>query len=206
MGFKDTIANLFGGSSRLTSAPTFDSQLKTFQELGFTLHDGVELSDLDRWGGREAFEQEPFKLMYITLGGTLEREPFSPLCDRCWHFDTEAIEDHGSYVEIMRNLARVSRGAISFDELEDFVDIEEEKASVSFTLGGKRYDWDLAVDDDWVDPSLFSRVVELTEQLGLAGRFTYFDTGGQDLVIGFETAEDLDRLIARTGLTIVGLS
>jgi hypothetical protein len=128
------------------------------------------------------------------------------LTNRVWNFDVEAIEDHGAYVEIMKNLERISRGEIRFENLKDFVDIESEKAWVSFTVRGKSYRWDLKVEDDWADPGLFTKLVKLTEELNTRGRYTYFFTGGQDALIGYETPEGRDAIVKATGLKIVWLN
>ena len=61
-------------------------------------------------------------------------------------------------------------------------------------------------DNDWVDPNLFSKIVKLTEKYETKGRFTYYDTGGQDLVIGWSTPEKLDEIKSKTGLEIVWLN
>lgn len=185
---------------------SFEKQLETFKRLGFKLNPGISISDVDRWGRTNNFEEEPFKLLYITLGQTIEREPWTPLTDRVWDFDTEAIEDHGAYVEIMKNLERITRGEIKFVNLKDYVDVENKKAWVSFSIGGRSYEWNLKVDDDWADPELFSKVVELTRTLKTKGKFTYFNTGGQDAVIGFETPGSRDSIINATGLKIEWLN
>lgn len=184
------------------SVISFEEQLETFRRLGFQLNEGTSISDIDRWGGKNDFEEEPFKLLYITLGQTIEREPWTPLTNRVWDFDTEAIEDHGAYIEIMKNLERITRGEIKFVNLKDYVDVENKKAWVSFSIGGRSYKWNLNVDDDWADPALFSKVVELTRTLKTKGKFTYFDTGGQNAVIGFETPVSRDSIIKATGLKI----
>lgn len=185
----------------------FEIQFETFKKLGFTLNSGVEISDIARWtDGKKEFEKEPYSLLYQTLGQTIEKEPWTPLTNRCWDFDMEAIEDHGSYVEIMKNFERVSRGEIKFENLKDYVDVEEEKAWVSFTVNKVNYKWNLEVNDDWADETLFTKVVELTNKLKTKGKFTYFDTGGQDAVIGFETSEKRDEIIKATGLKIEWLN
>ena len=61
--------------------------------------------------------------MYITIGQTIEQEPWTPLTDRCWKFDTEAIKDQGSYIDIFKNLERITRGELKFENVKDFVDI-----------------------------------------------------------------------------------
>jgi len=185
---------------------SFEHQLETFKTLGFDLNPTITVSDIDRWGGKKEFDTPPFMMMYITLGQTIEREPWTPLTDRVWDFDMEAIEDHGAYIDIMKNLERITRGELTFSNLKDYVDIENEKAWVSFSVRGKTYKWNLKVDNDWVDSQLFSKIVELTKVLKTKGRYTYFDTGGQDAVIGFETPESRELIIQATGLKIEWLN
>ena len=185
---------------------TFENQLETFKKLGFTLNKNVEISDIDRLEYKKEFEKEPYSLLYVTLGRTIEREPWTPMTDRCWDFDSEAIEDYGDYVQIMKNLERISRGEIKFENLKDYVDVEKEKAWVSFELKGVKYKWDLKVDADWVDENLLTKVVELTDKLKTKGKFTIFDTGGQNAVIGYETPEKREEIINATGLKIEWLN
>ncbi|NIK93635.1 hypothetical protein GZ212_15855 [Mangrovimonas sp. CR14] len=181
--------------------PSFDEQLKIFKELGFELNAGTNISDIKRWDEQD-FLDEPFTLMYATLGQTIEREPWTPLTDKCWDFDTEAIEDHGSYVDIIKNLERITRGELVFTDVKDYVDIEEEKAWVSFTFNGQNYKWDLKIDNDWVDPNVFLKISELTQEHKTKGKYTVFETGGQDIVIGFESPESLKEIKNKTGLKI----
>jgi hypothetical protein len=195
------ILSLFGFNNSIPKNPTFEQQLEIFKELGFELNNGTNKSDIERWEKQE-FLDEPFTLMYMTLGQTIEREPWTPLTNKCWDFDTEAIEDHGSYIEIFKNLERITRGELKFENVKDYVDIDEGKAWVSFTFSGIDYKWNLEVDDDWVDTDLFSKVVELTEKVKSKGRYTYFDTGGQNAVIGFETEKSLKEIKSKTGLKI----
>ncbi|WP_418604388.1 hypothetical protein [Hwangdonia sp.] len=184
--------------------PPFEEQFQIFKDLGFKLNEETNKSDLERWD-KQDFIDEPFSLMYMTLGQTIEREPWKPLTNRCWDFDTEAIEDHGSYVDIIKNLERITRGELIFENIKDYVDIEEEKAWISFTVSGKDYKWDLKIDNDWVDVDLFSKIVELTKKNKSKGRYTYFDTGGQNAVLGFETPESLKEIKRKTGLKITWL-
>lgn len=151
---------------------SFDNQFQIFKKLGFTLNSEVAISDVDRWNRHDEFENEPYSLLYTILGQTLKRESWTPLTNRCWNFDTEAIEDHGSYVEIFKNLERISRGELKFVNLKDYVDVEEEKAWVSFSINGDDYKWNLKVDDDWVDETILTKIVELTKKYKTKGKFT----------------------------------
>lgn len=185
---------------------TFERQFEIFKNLGFFLNKGITMSDVDRWGSKKEFENPPYITLYMTLGQTIEREPWAPLTDRVWDFDVEAIEDHGAYVEIIKNLERISRGELKFENLKDYVDVEKENAWVSFSVRGKNYRWNLEIDNDYADPALFTKVVELTRTLNTKGRFTYFNTGGQNAVIGFESPESREAIIKATGLKIEWLN
>ena len=211
MGILTGLLGLLGCNGQTNSASkkvkaTFQEQFETFTGLGFTLNEGVDTSDINRWqGGHKEFEDQPYHLMYQTLGQTIEREPWTPLTNKCWDFDLEAIEDHGAYVSIMKNISRVTNGDLGFENLMDYVDIEEKVAWVSFTCKGDKYKWNLKVDDDWTDGDLFDRVQALAEKYQTKGRFTYFNTGGQDFVLGYHTKEELEMITQRTGLEIVWL-
>lgn len=218
MGLLSSLLIVFGCStktmngqspaSQLPKKPlvTFDEQMALFSKLGFKLNPGIQISDVERWESKKAFEEPPYETLYVTLGQTIEREPWTPLTDKVWDFDTEAIEDHGSYVEILKNLERISRGELKFQNAQDFVDLEKGKAWISFRLRGKNYKWDLKVNDDWVDPTLFSKIVRLTESLRTKGKYTYFNTGGQNAVIGYETPESRAAIVKATGLKIEWLN
>jgi hypothetical protein len=194
--------SFFGfNSCTTTKNPSFSQQIQVFEGLGFNLNSGTTNSDVERWL-KQNFLDEPFSLMYITLGQTIEREPWTPLTNKCWDFDTEAIEGHGSYIEIMKNLERITRGELNFENIKDYVDIEERIAWVSFNFKEQEYKWDLEIDDDWVDPVLFTKIVELTQINKTKGKYTVFETGGQDIVFGFETPESLKEIKRKTGLNI----
>ncbi len=106
----------------------------------------------------------------------------------------------------MKNLERITRGEIKFESVKDHVDIENEKAWVSFSIRGKNYKWNLVVDNDWADPKLFTKVSQLTHTLNTKGRFTYFNTGGQTAVTGYETPESKDAIVRATRLKIEWLN
>ncbi|PKL80957.1 MAG: hypothetical protein CVV25_01890 [Ignavibacteriae bacterium HGW-Ignavibacteriae-4] len=196
LGFKD---------NSVPTNPSFEEQFQIFRDLEFELNEGTDKTDLARWEEQE-FLDEPFSLMYLTFGQTLEREPWTPLSDKCWDFDTEAIYDNGSYIEIIKNLERITRGELVFEDVKDYVNIEEKKAWVSFSLGSENYKWNLKIDDDWVDTDLFIKIVELTDKVKSKGRYTYFDAKGQNSVIGYETLESLRGIRYKTGLKIEWLN
>jgi hypothetical protein len=164
------------------------------KELGDLAECGVKLLPaatpealLAEWSEKQ-FRESPY-LLAVALGNEEAR-----LSENLWHFDTECIEDHGAYVRIAERLRDIARGDLPLADIEDYVDIEEERAWVAFTLDGKPYRWDCEVDDDWVDASVLSRFAELLAARGGERRFTYLDTGGQDCVIGCFRNDERERL------------
>lgn len=203
LGFGEVRVN---GQTNETKIVSFEVQLETFKRLGFKINGDIVLSQVWKKEDIVQFEHTPYSIMYMELGRTVQKEPWTPLTNQCWDFDTEAIEDNGAYIEIMKNLERITRGEIKFENLKDYVDVEGEKAWVSFEIKGVEYKWNLKVDDDWADPNLFTKVVGLTNKLKTRGKFTYFDTGGQNAVIGYETPDKRAEIIKTTGLKIEWLN
>lgn len=184
----------------------FEKQWETFKQLGFTLNDGVVMEDIVRTqGGRNAFEENSYSLMYQTLGQAKDKEPWTPFTNNCWYLDLESIEGNGSYVRIMENISRITHGELRFDSLRDYVDIDEGKVWVAFVCNGDSYHWDLERNDDWADGHLFDKVQDLTTKYKTKGKFTFFNTGEQCFTLGYHTSKELHFLRKATGLNIVRL-
>jgi hypothetical protein len=69
------------------------------------------------------------------------------------------------------------------------VDFDSGRAGLSFELRGTTHRWPAKVTDDWVDPTILSRLAELLRGQRCGKRFTYIDLGGQGCLIGCSTAE-----------------
>jgi len=54
--------------------------------------------------------------------------------------------------------------ALGLTEISDYFDIEDGKAWVEFVCGGEKYHWDLAVDNDWMDPYIIVKYDALLKQ------------------------------------------
>jgi len=118
------------------------------------------------------------------LGSDVERGQFERISDDIWHFDAECIEDHGAYVDVVNRFVILAKGALPLTDIRDYVDVEAGKAWVEFTLDGKKEHWDLEVNDDWVDPELYSRLQQLVTERGNGKRF-FIVALGQDSLISF---------------------
>lgn len=147
-----------------------ETQLEELTQCGLTLAPEAREEDLTMFETRDALEREPYRGLIEAMGFDLEREPFTPICDRLWMCDYERIEDHGAYVEILERLETMTGGALGVTRPTDHVDLDEEVAWLEFELGGQRIHWDFEFDDDWMDPKILIEYDELLAQRGSALR------------------------------------
>lgn len=185
---------------------TLEKQLQILSDCGIELAPGITKDHLLASYHREDYEAEPFLLLLARMGGELEEEPFAYLSNNIWHFDTECIEGHGDYEQIANRMRDLAGGALPLAEINDYVDVDEEKAWLSFKLNGVETRWEMEVDSDWVDPKVFSAFASLLAEQPNDKRYTYFDLQGQDCLIGCSTPEQLKRLRKETGLDFQWLS
>jgi hypothetical protein len=183
-----------------------EKQLDTLSRCGITLRHNVTIEHLLASFDRKSYEEEPYVLLLTVMGGELEVEPFEYASDNIWHFDTECIEDHNDYVKIAQRLNDLAGDALPLTDIEDYVDIEEGEAWLSFILDNKKIRWAAKVEDDWVDPAILSRFAELLFERKAGKRFTYLDLGGQDLLIGCSAPEQIEKLKADTSLNFQWLT
>lgn len=178
-----------------SAVPTLEEQLATLVRCGVRLRSkDVVDSVLGDWS-REQIEAEPYELLLVALGNEEQ-----PLAENIWHFDTECIEDHGAYVRIATALRDMAGGDLPLTEVDDSVDIEAGEARLSFSLDGKRHEWNCEVDADWVDATILSKFANLLATRRTGRRFTYLDLGGQDCVLGCFTDAERIMLSSATGL------
>jgi phosphotransferase system HPr-like phosphotransfer protein len=185
--------------------PSLEQQLEILAECGVKLRPGARIESLVNSFPRPQYERDPFRLALVVLGGEAEDSEEVPrpyLSDDVWHFDTECIEDHGAYARIAARMSTFAKGALPLADVTDHVDVEAGEAWLEFTLDGKRHHLDLKVNDDWVDESVFTKLVGLHAARGAPRRFSFVDLQGQDCLIGCPTPEEFERLRARTGIDV----
>jgi hypothetical protein len=117
--------------------------------------------------------------------------------DDVWHFDVEAIYDHGDYKDIVDNLCRLSRGALAFEAVNDFVDVANGIAWVDLTRDGKTERIELKVDNDWVDERIFSAMQSRLIASG-SDRRIVIKVLGQDCLIACMAPDDMLELCRAT--------
>ena len=136
----------------LLNRVTIEQQVAILAEIGITVNDGVAVDDLTEFEDREKLELQPYAGLVESLGYEIEREPFTPKCNRLWMCDYERIEDHGDYEVVLERLELMTDCALGLRDIEDYVDIEDDEAWVEFTYRGATIHWDAEVDNDWLDP------------------------------------------------------
>jgi hypothetical protein len=158
----------------------------TSDDLLFSL-DGAMDSPVD-WTG-----------LLCTLGSEVERGEFQRISDDIWHIDAECIEDTGDYVRVLERFIILTKGLIPLTSLCDHVDIENGEAWVEFILDGKPVHWDLEVDNDWLDPNLYTKMQNLAIARG-GGKKFFITALGQDSLISFGNPAMKDTLSDISGL------
>jgi hypothetical protein len=174
---------------------TIEEKLHALAECGFKLNAPFGVPDLvDSWGSREELDEPGWDLAMVSLGMRHETPPYTPHCNNLWHFDPECISGDGSYARIAKRLSEMTEGSLPLSDLHDHVDVEQRKAWIRFTCRDEPYHFTFAVEDDWADPSIFTRFVELLAKYHANKLFIYYHLGGQDCVIGCTTWEQYEKL------------
>ena len=176
------------------SRATFEEKLSILEECGIKLAEPFTVDYLLKSYSRADYEKAGFEKLLVGLGTTEEQEPYRNLCVNLWHFDTECIEDDGDYKKIAERMAEMTKGSLRFENVRDSVDIEKEKASLSFSFNGQDIKINCKVEDDWVDTAVFNQFVNLLKQADPSKVYIYYDLGGQDCIIGCVTKKELKRL------------
>jgi hypothetical protein len=183
--------------------PNLKKQYELFDRLGLRLNDMFDLSDLLVFEDKDVnFKKYPYKLLYITLGLKSENKNNQPFSNDCLTIDMESIEDSGCYSDILKDIARITKGDMDFKNISDIVDIENQTVNVSFSLMDNDYSWDLKYDYDWIDMNFFVKVQSLTDDIDSDRKFNIF-VDGQDIVLGYNTLNDLHEIKSKTKLKII---
>ena len=172
-----------------------EQQIAKLAELGFKLNEGITVGDLTREFDREEYETRPFDLILFFLGTEMEREDgWQPVCSRVWNFDTECIENSGDYTRIVKRLCEVADQPDYLKDVSDFVDGETGEAWLKYTVNGLPRNWDVEINDDWVDTLTIAYVMDDVEQ----GDFHFYSKdNGQAMVLFYldpASAAELNKL------------
>mgnify|MGYP000145867108 CR=1 FL=1 len=172
--------------------PTLEEQLTFLKNAGIELKPGVTVDDLLSFSSREDYETSPYHHLLGIMGDLPDRS------DDIIHWDSECVDNQGVYGNLALEMQALCDDAFMSSDVQDFIDYDNGVGWLSFVLNGQTYKWDLVVDNDWIDGTIFTRFVELLAQQNTDKRFTYGDLGGQDFLIGCASPEELELLNTQT--------
>lgn len=173
---------------------TLEQQIEILKNLGIALNDDVTVDDFLNSFDRDAYETEPFDLILFVYGVEIESEPWGRrFSNNAWNFDVECIVDNGSYIEIVKNFALLSKHLDRVENIKDSVDFEKEEAWVSYSIDGVEKRYDAEFDNDWADPVT---VISIMSDLTSDGYSFYAKDNGQASVwfyLDEKTAQKLNE-------------
>ncbi len=182
---------------------TVEAMLAELAAVGIELRPGKNAEQLVAQFTRAAVEKGGFEMLLAVMGDEqMDSRTFAvvdPLSDDVWHFDVEAIEDHGSYIRIVENCCRLTGGDLKPEGLKDYVDVDKKIAWIELSTSGRAEHLDLKVDNDWVDPKIFAKLGEWLDETGSRRRFAS-QALGQDLLLICKRPEQIRAINRATGL------
>lgn len=174
--------------------PTLEDALTRLNQLGVDLASGFTIDDV-----RPSLTG-PFNATQLlcVLGNEAEGGDGELLSRDIWHLDAECIEDHGDYARLAHRFSVLAGDALPLSNVSDHVDIEANMAWLEFDCGGRRHHWDLAIDNDWIDPVLYTNFQKLLRARSKS-RFMICALGQDSLVLCGDQAKR-DAISAFSGL------
>lgn len=161
--------NKFAGTS-------FDEQLRVIADSGIKLaNDRVDKirSIVDE--NKELYDEDPI-LFLLNVIASKDDEGTQYSSNICL-FDAECINKDGDYKAIVDDLAAICEGQMPVQNTED--SIERGNAHVQFDLDGESHKFELKVNEDWVDPSIFDKIGTLfSKRTKGAKALWYLNFGG----------------------------
>jgi hypothetical protein len=183
---------------------TVEAMLAELAAVGIELRPGISVDRLADSYTKADIEKGGFEILLAVMGDEqfdpTTFEVLDPLSDDVWHFDAEAIEDHGSYVRIVENCRRLAGGDLKVEGVRDYVDLEQEIAWIELSIdGGQSRRVDLKVNNDWADPRIFHKFQEWLGETGSARRLAAQGLG-QDALLICKQPEQIEMINRATGL------
>lgn len=178
-------------------AISIEEQLERLQDCGIQPDSQAAINHwINEWG-REDLEERPFELLFHSLGDEYEDADgnWHPSSAGIWHLDTECIYDPNDYVKVATRMMLLTRGDLQLDNIRANL---EGESWLRFEHDGTAYDWQIKVDDDWIDISVIDRFAELLERQQSERRYFASVTDTQDCLIVCPTQQEFDAILKLT--------
>mgnify|MGYP001794141937 CR=1 FL=1 len=154
-------------------------------DLGLHLSDSADPSDIAQ---RIDPNEADTPLAWLSVMGSLDPAGQTDggsghYSDDVWHFDSRAIRGHGSYRDIATQLQRLARPLLDGHYFSDYVDLVGQAARLTVVRGDDETRWDLGVQDEVADLSVFQRMNEELAGAGTERRFALYPSTHRYLIV-----------------------
>jgi len=175
-----------------------EMQIAALADAGLAMNAGVTVDDLLHSFPREEYEIGPWRCLLFMLGSEIDAPPEGRrICDVALDLDFECITGPGSYLQIVRELARIAGVENRLESLSDRLDQSASAGEVSYLIDGAAHIVPVRIDSDWADPQAVTRILHDLAAAG-DGRGFWGADNGQGLVVFFLTEEAASRVNAVT--------
>ncbi|MCM3748079.1 hypothetical protein M3223_12015 [Paenibacillus pasadenensis] len=165
-------------------SPKINKMLRDLECIGLTCRSDL---NLERYSHliKDRFSRNTYIHLLIELGSEIEieRDIFVSPSNDVWYLDTECIEGHGDYANLLRRIKEMIANELIIDDVCDEVDVDAGLAKIAFTVAGKSYEYSLMVNLDWMDRDIFRIFSVLLMEHGSDKRFFYSDIDQSLLVV-----------------------
>lgn len=169
-----------------------ERQLRKLNDIGISLNENVFIDDLLYSFKRKEYEKNPFDLILFVFGIEIEREPWGRFfSSNVWNFDTECITSTGDYVKIIKKLCTLSGNENILSNITDLIDRKTGVAWIKYSIDTKSREWEVELNDDWVDMMTISYIIDDIEK---DGKSFYFKENGQAMILFYLDAKSAKKL------------
>lgn len=178
---------------------TVEQQLANLERWGIRLREGLDAGVLLREHGRRFFEATPYVRLLAVLGETDRTTGLPNSPDLCY-LHAGSVRGSACYVRIVERLRDLSSGSLPLDDVEQETDEDERLVRLRVRVDTRVHEWAFHTHDQWLDPTLLTRVAQLQRARGPQKCYSYADLGPQGCLVGCFTAPQLYLLRNGTGL------
>jgi hypothetical protein len=173
---------------------TLEQKLENLAQCGLKLAEPFTIEDILYSWEREELEKPGYEFLFGALAMCEEREPWRQLCDSCFNFDSECIENEDDYTRILLQIAAMTKGDMILSAFSEQVPIGGGKAYLSFNCNDAPVALEFQQDNDWFNEHVFDQVLGLLKTTGSKRVFFTRDTGDQNCEVGCLFPEQIERL------------
>ena len=145
----------------------FETQLQTLKEAGISpnadVTEEVISNELEKMGFTLKDTETDPSLLLVLLGSSREVSDgelveYESNSSDVLFFDTTCVQESGIYTEVLESLITMAKGELQFTNIEEFLDLENFDAHISFVFKEEDYKLELKVVEDNFDMTLLTKL------------------------------------------------